>query len=282
MPPKWKRREDNYTFLAQSCRLLHEYISRLTPRQRLYHYRKCQWRLTHYKKFIRLDQGTPEWLACKAECCTGSIGSAMVGHGTDPPLHVKDKMLYPKNHEPSDFSKRMMKHGHDTEDTARKSYQKELEVALQVCFEAYEGNFPVNEAGIPYMRFCNLSLPIHNGRVPQVHIQIKGFFLDLKMPWRGVSLDGIVFIDGVPLWILEIKAPAANDCALYVLFKTDYYDQLMNNLHTIRQHYPTVQFCHIYVFAEREDEKNQAFMDAFYFDEHYFWTWYAEICKKQI
>ena len=277
MPPKWSKRVENCKFLSEPRLELQNYIDNLTPKQRVYFFGQCKHRLLRYKTFRRLSQGTPDWLACKQECCTGSIGPSMVGHNEhEPPLKTRDHMLHPEDRDEKDnsFSKFMKEHGHKTEEIARKDYQKEVENALQIVFDSYEGNFPVNHAGLPYILFCNIQLPIHNHCVPKIHIEVNGFVLDLNMPWRGVSLDGIVYVDGIPRWIVEIKCPVAKQYALWVLFKTCYYDQLMNNLHCIRQHHPTVEFCHVYVYSVQEMGRRCSFMEPFYFDAAYFYEWY--------
>jgi hypothetical protein len=127
------------------------------------------------------------------------------------------------------------------------------------------------DRGCGWFAFRNQRVPVPDVDAdPIVEVRHYGLLID---PWnhqRGVSPDGVVFVNGVAVGILEIKCPFAKNKSLYVNIKQYYFDQLMCELYIGHLYWPTCHWLDFVVWAP------QAFtVDTYTFDAAYFFGWFA-------
>lgn len=99
-----------------------------------------------------------------------------------------------------------------------------------------------------------------------------GMMVDPLNHWRGVSIDGLVVINGVATHVLEIKCPwAGGQTYLYLLEPQYYYPQSQDAMYTMRRYYPGINSCDRITYSP-----NFGFIvDTHVLDAHWYLSWYA-------
>lgn len=156
--------------------------------------------------------------------------------------------------------------GTDCESYAAQAYTNDLYVRVVAEFRRQRRHGLVRSGGT--FVFRNQHIPVADVNVdPVVEVRHWGLVLDPWNTWRGVSFDGVVFINGVACGILEIKCCAPRNgqwvrvehgkayasvrelfqqLYLYVFQKPYYYPQVQTNLDVARRYWPTIfwaDFC---------------------------------------
>lgn len=167
------------------------------------------------------EQKTDEWLNARRFRVTGSRVGSILGHNFfQKPSDVLESMLYPQK-----ITNAAMEWGCAKEDTA--------------C--AY------------YERFLKKYAPNH-----KIEIKHTGLHVMKSKPWIGASPDGIVWVDGVPRLILEIKAPYSKrdkgfGRSVQQVF-TSYFDQITLLNYVFRETYPTINGSDFWQWTPRESK----------------------------
>ena len=105
---------------------------------------------------------------------------------------------------------------------------------------------------------------------PVVEVRHYGLLID---PWnhhRGVSPDGVVFINDVACGALEVKCAYADLFALYVNIHPYYYDQIMCELYLCNRYWPTIRWLDFQVWAPKN-----FVVDTYTLNTDYFFHWYG-------
>lgn len=122
-----------------------------------------------------------------------------------------------------------------------------------------------------YFTFRNQKIPVPDiNNEPSVEVRHYGLLID---PWnhqRGVSPDGVCFINGLAVGVLEVKCAYANDKSLYVNVRLYYFSQLMNELYLGHILWPTIHWLDFVVWSPQHFT-----VDTYTLDTGYFYNWYA-------
>jgi len=122
-----------------------------------------------------------------------------------------------------------------------------------------------------YFIFRNQKIPVDNiNNEPSVEVRHYGLLID---PWnhqRGVSPDGVIFINGLAVGVLEVKCAYAHEKSLYVNLKNYYMNQLMCEMYIGHMYWPTIHWLDFVVWSPKNFT-----VDTYTFDTDYFYNWYA-------
>jgi hypothetical protein len=122
-----------------------------------------------------------------------------------------------------------------------------------------------------YFVFRNQRIPVADiDQEPNVEVRHYGLLID---PWnhhRGVSPDGVVFINDLAVGVLEVKCAYAQEKSLYVNIKPYYIDQIMTEMYIGHLYWPTIQWVAFCVWSP-----DHFTSDVFTFDAKYYYQWYG-------
>lgn len=201
-----------------------------------------------------VEQKSDKWLAARKGRTTGSNGYKFAGRDVRHSRFKNVCELIGLSEKPS-FSNKFMQHGVDHEDIACIHYTEEQQTLLDAAFQAY---VKTNDPSISFVyRGVEVipkgSLNLQSMPCPKVTVRSTGMIVDAQCPWRAVSLDGVVCINDVPVWVIEIKCPMGfnQQYELYPFIPYHYIDQVQCNLYLSQQRYPGVQFIDFYVYSTR-------------------------------
>lgn len=122
-----------------------------------------------------------------------------------------------------------------------------------------------------HFEFRGQQIPVPDiNKDPVVEVRHFGLLIDPWNHWRGVSPDGVIFVNGVACGVLEIKCPYAKKNALYVNIKPYYYNQIQCEMYICRLYWPTIQWVDFMVWSPTNFT-----VETFGFDEDYFFSYYA-------
>lgn len=223
----------------------------------------CLQILTHKQKSHR-------WLWSRQGRITGSVSGSCVGQ--NPYCRVLKsawESVYQVKYKDEDDKKQeeAPKWGEDHETQAAQDYLNDLNKHVQNKYSE------AKREEKSHFQFRSVSFT--TTREPVVEIRCFNLMIDFENHWRGMSPDGIVFVNGVPVGIIEIKCPYSlqKDTKYYIypVIKSYYYNQLQSNMYIAHKYFrfPTTPWCDFIVWTP------QAFtVEHFEFDADYFLHWY--------
>lgn len=221
----------------------------------------------------RFPQKSKQWLWARMGRLTGSMAAAAVGHHRyAPPLTKVREIL-------SEFkrsSNPLMDWGSGKELYAGSAYIASLneDVAREYRKQrlAAAQQYGVNiKANFHHFLFRNQWIPVPADlrRDPTVEIRHFGLLIGMKATWRGMSPDGIVFINDIAVGCIEIKCSYKNQYSLYPNMYDYYYDQLMCELYLSQEFWSSAQWLDFINWTP-----DGFTVDEYLFDKEYFYTWY--------
>lgn len=240
-------------------RMVYEFLIILTP-------------LSLLCKIWQFAQKSVQWLWARTGRLTGSHTSVAVGHQRGTPIM--------KGPYESIFSKfkgnKASQWGSGKEVYATQCYCNDFKRLVTHVFRSQRREkqlLRLKEGGKErlYFVFRNQRIPVPNiDQDPEVEVRHYGLLID---PWnhhRGVSPDGIVFVNGVAVGVLEVKCAYAQQKSLYPNIHTYYFDQIQSELYIGHLYWPTIQWVDFVVWSPQHFT-----VDTFTFDAHYYYQWYA-------
>jgi hypothetical protein len=240
--------------MEPSERAIYEYLVILSP---------LQW----LREIWRFSQKTKGWLWARKARLTGSVTGKAVGHLRGTPI-----LTAPYEDVWSKFKSGFaMAWGSGKEVYGTQCYANDLKRLVTAVFRRQRRTDPDGMRRRKTFVFRNQEIPvIHIDLDPDVEVRHYGLLID---PWnhhRGVSPDGVVFINGTPVGVLEVKCAFAKQKALYVNIKTYYYNQLMSELYIAHRYWPQIRWCDFVVWSPQNFT-----VDTFTFDATYYYLWYG-------
>jgi hypothetical protein len=253
---------DIHTLFNVPCLTDQEYIQMMSPDERAWAQSLLDTTDEEIIKLRETDQKAPDWYIGRKKRMTGSKGPAAVGHNPYTTLFESiEEWVTGKSKRDNPYSLKIMQNGSDMEPIARTEYEVQMNQALtsklstdwkEFCKRQEQDaslkfQFVFRGVTIP-IRFNSDQQPIS----PILRVIEKGLLIDKDRRWRGVSLDGIVMIDDIYAWVIEIKCPQKNEGAFYTLTPLYYYDQIENNIWTCMYHYDLkIPMCDFFIFSDQ-------------------------------
>jgi len=119
--------------------------------------------------------------------------------------------------------------------------------------------------------FRNQRIPVpHIDHDPHVEVRHYGLMIDPWNHWRGVSPDGVLFINDIACGALEVKCSFGKKYSLYTNVRPYYYNQLQCEMYIVNRYWPTVRWLDFVVWSPEHFT-----VDTYTFDAEYFYGWYA-------
>jgi hypothetical protein len=256
-----------------------EYIAQMTPEEREWAESLLNTTDEEIVKLREVDQKAPDWYIGRKKRMTGSKGPAAVGHNPYSTMpEAVEEWVTGKSKRDNPYSQKIMQNGTDMEPVARQEYEVQMNEALRSKltrdWNAYEKSH--QQSAQPFVfYFRGIAIPIRYDSqqkpiTPVLTVIEKGLLIDKDRRWRGVSLDGIVMIDDLFVWVLEIKCPQKSAGAFYTQTPLYYYDQIQNNIWTALYHFDLkLPMCDLFIFSE------QGFaLEMFELDREYMVKWF--------
>lgn len=240
-------------------RIIFEVIVLLTP-------------LLLIRKIWQFAQKSAQWLWARTARLTGSHTSIAVGHQRGTPIMKGPyESIYFKFK-----GNRASMWGSGKEVYATQCYCNDFNRIVTNVFREQRRSGQIQETMEDgehngYFIFRNQKIPVADiNDEPSVEVRHYGLLID---PWnhhRGVSPDGVVFINGLAVGVLEVKCAYAQDKSLYVNIKPYYIDQIMSELYLGHLYWPTAHWVDFVVWSPQHFT-----VDTFTFDAAYYYGWYA-------
>lgn len=205
------------------------------------------------------------WLWARTGRITGSTTAAAVGHQRGTPVcKAAYQSLWTK------FKGNVASQwGSGKEVYATQCYVNDLLRIVVTEFRKQRREGKVQKTKSFVFRGQTIPVPDVN-QDPVVEVRHYGLFID---PWnhhRGVSPDGVVFINDVACGALEVKCAYADRFALYANIHPYYYDQIMCELYLCNRYWPTIRWLDFQVWAP-----DNFVVDTYTLNTDYFFHWYA-------
>lgn len=219
-------------------------------------------------KIVTYPQKSDEWIWARQGRLTGSMASACVGNSKYKKVLLQaQEMVHKKKFDPN----ASMKWGIEHEEIALQDYLNDL--YFQVV-TTYREVLTQSKSIVPtHFEFRNTLIPILDVNTdPRVEIRQFGLIIDPHNHWRGMSPDGIIFINDVAVGCVEIKCPkhATQDkYELYPNIKLYYYDQIQCQLYLAQIYWNTVRWIDFVCWTPKWFT-----VEFFVFDSEYFYGWY--------
>jgi hypothetical protein len=217
-------------------------------------------------------QKSPEWLRARVGCITGSTTGTAVGHQRGTPIL---RGAFDTHYAPF-LGNIASAWGSGKEVYGTQCYVNDLQRLVTRVFRLQRRSGALAATmtdgwsnGWFTFRGQQIAVPDID-KDPVVLVRHYG---QIRDPWnhhRGVSPDGVVFINNIPVGVLEVKCAFANQKALYVNVRPYYYDQLMTELYTGHLFYPSIRWLDFVVWSPLAFS-----VDTYTFDARYYYLWYA-------
>ncbi len=248
------------TFMNKPAKSVEEYYNCRTDKQ-------VDWMDDHITctqeardKIRGYPQGTDAWKKSRIGRCTGSVSAEMVGHlryNNTTPVHLAYNLI----HVPFQPNVATI-WGNEHEQEACNQY---VECLCELVWQAWHDRKDPNS-----FVFRGVSIPCTSDKKPDVYVGHLGLVIDPYYPWRGVSYDGIIFINDIAVGVLEIKCPYYKEHAPYPNIPLNYYDQCQSNLHVARKIWgEQVLWCDFFVWGP-----SLYTLDTLSYNHDYFTKWY--------
>jgi hypothetical protein len=216
-------------------------------------------------KIWQFPQKSVAWLWARKGRITGSTTGTAVGHQRGKPILTaayESCWVGFKGNQASRW-------GSGKEVYATQCYANDLQRLVTEVFRAQRKAGDVQRNG--YFIFRNQPITVQDiNRDPRVEVRHYGLLID---PWnhqRGVSPDGVIFINGQACGVLEVKCAYSKDKSLYINIKEYYYTQLMSELYLTNIYWPTIKWLDFVVWSPEHFT-----VDTYTFDARFYFTWYG-------
>jgi hypothetical protein len=164
-------------------------------------------------KIWKHAQKSNEWLRARLPRKTGSEGGTLLNWNPYcnvlKQAHRKFYDIYRSNE--------ATEHGNEYEKKSGKIYIDQLQKTLNQMYVDQKGYLT------GYLMIANRRIPLTKSQkgfmAPRAQMWSTGMVDDAFNHWRGVSIDGLVTINGIPLILVEIKCP----------YGKGYYDLYIND-----------------------------------------------------
>jgi hypothetical protein len=157
---------------------------------------------------------------------------------------------------------------------AAKCYANDLQRLVTECFRAQRRSGAIQATadspdGLHFV-FRNQKIAVPDIDLdPVVEIRHYGLLVDPWNHWRGVSPDGVIFINGIACGVLEVKCSFGKKYSLYTNVRPYYYNQLQCELYIGNRYWPTIRWLDFVVWSPQHFT-----VDTYVFDVDYFYSWY--------
>jgi hypothetical protein len=248
------------------------------------------------------EQKSKSWHRSRKLMLTGSITGALVGHSLyKHPFNVANDLIDSiegeKNENRTQDSKVMVTSdvetvgstntgdaGNENVAFAAKGYMAPADwgsskeaFAIQ-CYLDHFSTTVTLEWFKQYKKNSNLSVFTFRGqdiphllgkKPPVVTVRHYNLLIDFDWVFRGVSPDGIVFINDVAVGCVEIKCSVAKRKDIHATFRMRNYDQVQNQIYVCQKYWPTIRW-NDYVNWNPTLFTSETIV----YDPEYYLTWY--------
>lgn len=259
------RPDDHQRFLSQAPMTRGDALRNMNPIERMiFEFLIILSPILIVSKIWQFPQKSAPWLWARTGRLTGSHTGVAVGHQRGTPIM---KGPYESTYIKFKGNKASM-WGSGKEVYATQCYVNDLARVVTNVFREQRQSGAITATG--YFIFRNQKIPVRDiNEEPLVEVRHYGLLID---PWnhnRGVSPDGIVFVNGVAVGVLEVKCPDQGR-SLYINIKTYYFDQIMSELYIGHLYWPTIHWVDFVVWSPRHFT-----VETFTFDAGYYFGWYG-------
>jgi hypothetical protein len=261
-------------FLKRPCRTRSEYLASMSASERIVFDEMTGLKdLSEIREIVKHPQKSAEWLNARKARITGSVAATSVGLGSkkERMLCKARDMVYKKFK-----SNPLMDWGVENESNGAFSYIQDLREIINETYKQQRKEQESRKQPFKSFKFRGFEIPVLDpDALPTVILAPFGLVLDPYNHWRGISPDGVIVVNGIPIGCLEIKCPWGDyykkDHAIYVNIPKYYYPQLQAELYTCNLIFPTVTWIDFVVWSPQHFT-----VDTFVFDSPFFFGWYAK------
>lgn len=249
---------DVATYLASPGKTVEAYRHELESRQVELEYYRTNVVVDHTqrKEILTTKQGSAEWLRNRVGACTASNAGAYVGHSPyDSPLHLAKKLVQNKSTLENVFTR----FGHEIEPYGREYYQARIRrIVLSLWEEA-------RRKGQDTFRYRRRTFSA-TGDAPILEVKADtGSIVHQQYDHLRCSMDGLIYLNGILIGILEIKSSLAGT---HWIMKLAHFDQIQFMLYVIKSHWQDVDECD-YAVCDGLDES----IEPIRYNQEYTETW---------
>jgi hypothetical protein len=264
--------DDHQRFLAQAPMTRGDALRNMNPIERMiFDFLIILTPIILLSKIWQFPQKSGPWLWARTGRLTGSHTGVAVGHQRGTPVM---RGPYESTYMKFKGNKASM-WGSGKEVYATQCYVNDLKRLVTTVFREQRKSGAIQATMADgehdgYFIFRNQKIPVADiNDEPSVEVRHYGLLID---PWnhnRGVSPDGVVFINGVAVGVLEVKCPDQGR-SLYLNIKPYYFDQIMSEMYIGHLYWPTIHWVDYVVWSPRNFT-----VDTFTFDARYYYGWYG-------
>lgn len=223
------------------------------------------------KQIARFPQKSKTWLLARQGRLTGSMAAAAVGHSR---INFPLQKAKESQQEYVRISSLPMDWGSGKELYGTQSYVNDLRDQVHATFieqrlAAAKEHGPAFYDKWKYFLFRHQWIPVGEDPAILPQVQVRGYGFTINVSWRGMSPDGIVFINDLAVGCIEVKCAFKDNFALYPNIYEYYYDQLQCELYIGKSIFPTLQWLDFINWTP-----DGFTVDEYLLDEEYMYTWF--------
>lgn len=262
--------EENQTFLNMNPHFHSTvYLNQMTKLQQLVFYFMIEIKpLSLLLDIVQYPQKSQKWKKARVGRMTGSVAASAVGQQRITKVKKAAWDIIYKIFKPVPATI----WGTDHEPDATQSYVNDLYLNVVKIFREQRKNGSIEQQNNHFL-FRGQLIPIINiKKDPIIEIRHYALLIDPYNPWRGMSPDGVIFINDVAVGVLEVKCPYGSYTQqywLYVNMKTYYYNQTQCELYLCNLYWPTIKWVDFVVWSP-----TLFTVETMIFDAEYFYSWY--------